>query len=128
MFLNSFFDWSFDEYRSVVKAELLERKLSFKIDTKAQQKADRLQTAVKAGGDFAALALTESDDLSTKQSGGVVGSIQVDNQDSNGLIAAAMKLEPNQTSGLIKGTDGYYLIKLVAKDPSTVNYSLIKSL
>lgn len=124
--LNNFYDWSLDEYKGIVKSELLKRKLSFAIDTVARDKANRLKQAVVGGADFAELAKAESDDISTKQNGGAIGSVPVNNQDADGVITAALKLEPGQVSGLIEGTDGYYLVKLTAKDASMVQYSLIK--
>ncbi|MBC7746818.1 peptidylprolyl isomerase [Pedobacter sp.] len=126
--LNNFYDWSLDEYEGIVKSELLKRRVSFAIDTVARDKANRIKQAVAGGADFAELAKVESDDPSTKANGGAIGTVPVNNQDSNGVIAAALKLQPGQVSGLIEGADGYYLIKLTAKDASTVQYSLIKIL
>lgn len=123
--LNNFYDWSLDEYKSVVKSELLRRKLSFEIDTVARDKAARVKQAA-ATGDFAEVAKAESDDVNTKAAGGVVGSVPVSNQDANGVIKAALALEPGQVSSLIEGADGYYIVKLTSKDAVNVQYSVIK--
>lgn len=124
--LNNFYDWSIEEYKGIVKNELLKRKVSFAIDTAARDKANRIKQTLAGGADFATVAGAESDDLASKANGGAVGGVPVDNQDPNGVIAAANKLEPGQTSEVIEGADGYYIIKLTTKDPSTVQYSQIK--
>ena len=123
--LKNYFDWTLDEYREVVRDELLERKVGFAIDVAAETRATTLAKRA-ATEDFAALATAESDDIATKPGGGDVGVLSLQNQDVNGLIAAAKRLEEGKTSGPIKGTDGYYIIKLNKKSPETVHYSQIK--
>ena len=124
--LNNFYDWSLDEYKSIVKSELLKRKLGFALDTAARDKAARVKQAITDGADFGETAKAQSDDENTKAGGGVVGSVPVTNQDANGIIAAALKLEPGQVSSLIEGTDGYYIVKLIGKDAENVQYAVIK--
>ena len=125
--LRNFYDWSLDEYRGVVKAHLLTQKVSFALDTEAKTRANSIAAqASAAGADFAALAAANSDDLATKSRGGDVGPLPIDNQDINGLIAAAKKMEVGQVSGPIQGSDGYYIIKLIAKNENSVHYAQIK--
>ncbi len=125
--LNAFYDWSMADYRSVVRAELLRRKVSFTIDATAKQKADRIMAALRApGADFAAIAKAESDDQVTKANGGDTGDIPLKSLDSNGVIAAANKLTPGQMTELIYGTDGYYIAKLTSKSATTIRYQVIK--
>lgn len=124
--LNSFYDWSLGDYREVVKTELLKRKVRFIVDSAAQQKANSLYSQLQGGADFAALAGAQSDDELTKVNGGDSGTVGIDNEDANGVIVAAQKLQPSQISAPIKGTDGYYIVKLNTKAPTTVSYSVIK--
>lgn len=124
--LNSYYDWSLDEYRGIVRGELLKRKVSFAVDSKAQEKANTLLSRVSAGEDFATLAKDVSDDEITKTSGGDSGVLPTDSLDADGLIATAQKLEKDQVSGLIRGVDSYYLIKLVSKSSDSVEYRVIK--
>lgn len=125
--LRNFYDWSLDEYRGVVKARLLSQKVGFALDTEAKTRANTLATQAAApGADFAALARTNSDDLATKPNGGDVGPLPIDNQDVNSLIAAAKKMEVGQVSAPIQGSDGYYIIKLIAKNENSVHYAQIK--
>lgn len=124
--LKSFYDWSLDDYRAIVRTELLKRKVSFEIDEAARTKINDLKTKINGGVDFATVAKESSEDLATKPNGGDVGSLPVDNQDPNGLISAAKRLQPNQVSQVITGSDGYYLIKLIEKSDSVIRYAQIK--
>jgi parvulin-like peptidyl-prolyl isomerase len=124
--LRSFYDWSLDDYKSVVRIELLKRKLNFKIDKAARTKMQQIQLQLINGADFATLATANSDDEATKGVGGDSTTLPLDNQDPNGLIAAAMKLQPGKLSKIIEGTDAYYIVKLTEKTDSTIRYQLIK--
>lgn len=124
--LNSFYDWTLADYREVVRTELLKRKVSFNIDQAARDKMDAIQKRLAANEDFATVAKQVSDDVATKEAGGDVGDLPLDNQDSNGLIAAAKNMNVGQLSPPIEGTDGYYVIKLIAKSDTTVHFSQIK--
>lgn len=124
--LNSFYGWSLDEYKSVVRAELLKRKVSLAIDEKAKTKIDQLYAQVNGGADIATIARDHSDDTTTKAASGDSGPMPVDGQDSNGLIATASKLEKGQLSAIIEGVDGYYFLKLIDKDASSVRYTVVK--
>lgn len=124
--LSSFYDWTLADYREVVRTELLKRKVSFKIDSAAEKEIRDVERRVQGGEDFAAVAKQVSDDVTTKDTGGDVGELPLDNQDSNGLIAAAKGMSVGQVSAPIQGTDGYYIIKLVARTDTAVHYSQIK--
>ena len=123
--LRNFYDWSLDEYRGVVRARLMTQKVGFAIDGAAKKRAEAL-AAQAASGDFAALAAAKSDDLATKANGGDAGTLPLDNQDPNGLIAVAKRMNPNQVSQPIQGSDGYYIIKLIEKSDTSVHYAQIK--
>lgn len=125
--LNSFYGWSLNEYKSVVQAELLKRKVSLAIDEKAKTKINQLYNQVNGGADIAAIARDNSDDALTKAASGDSGPLPLEGQDANGLIEAAAKLEKGQLSGIIEGVDGYYFIKLIDKDATSVRYTLVKA-
>ena len=48
--LNAFYDWSMGDYRTIVRAELLTRKVSFAVDKTAKSKSDRVLAALRAPG------------------------------------------------------------------------------
>ncbi len=123
--LRNYFDWSLDEYRDVVRDELLARKVGFAVDSAAKKRADDIVKRASAG-DFVAIAKAESDDLATKALGGDVGALPIESQDVNGIIAAAKRMKEGQVSSPIQGVDGYFVIKLVKKTETTVQYSQIK--
>lgn len=124
--LRKIFNWSLDEYKTFVRAQLLKRKVAFAIDSAAKTKIQAIQTQLAAGADFAAVAKDQSDDTITKANGGEVAPLPVSTQDTSGLISTAKKLEPNQLSGIIEGADGYYIIKLKSKTADTVQFAQIK--
>lgn len=123
--LRNYYDWSLDDYRDVVRAELLARKVDFAIDKTAKQRALTLAQRAQTE-DFAALAKAESDDMATKANGGDIGVLPADNLDVNGLIVAAKRLTEGQVSQPIEGTDGYYIIKLIKKSEMNIHYAQIK--
>lgn len=124
--LRKYYDWSLDEYRSVVKAELLKRKVAFEVDNAANSKAVAIKKQLDTGADFTAVAKAESDDANTKANGGVAGTVPLKNQDPNGLIAAASKLPAGGVSQILHGTDGYYIVKQIEKNETTIQYQVIK--
>lgn len=123
--LKNYYDWSLDDYRDVVRAELLARKVDFAIDKTAKQRALTLSQRAQTE-DFAALAKAESDDTATKANGGDIGVLPADNLDVNGLIVAAKRMTEGQVSQPIEGTDGYYIIKLIKKSEMNIHYAQIK--
>lgn len=124
--LRKIFNWSLDEYKSFVQSQLLKRKVGFAIDSAARAKIQSIETQLKSGADFAAVARQSSDDTITKANGGDVPSLPITTQDTSGLVATARKLEPGQISQVIEGADGYYIIKLKSKTADTIQYAQIK--
>ncbi|MDR1196729.1 MAG: SurA N-terminal domain-containing protein [Candidatus Nomurabacteria bacterium] len=121
-----YYGWSMGDYRSVTQERLLLRKVSFAVDDAARKKASEVKNQLDFGGDFGKLAKKYSDDEDTKAKGGDAGTVNVSDDDSDGLIAAAKKLKKGQVSDLIEGIDAFYIIKLTGKSDTTVKYSLIK--
>ncbi len=125
--LQGFYGWSLDEYKGIVKNTLLKRKVAFEIDKKAKEKIEEVSKRLQArGADFGKVAAEFSDDEMAETNKGDIGFVLADSQDPNGLIEAAAKLEIGQTSGIIKGTDAYYIIKITDKKDGQIRYSRIK--
>ena len=124
--LNTFYDWSLSEYKTVIRDQLLKRKVSFAVDEPARKRVDEIQDKIKNGEDFGVLASQLSDDDITKAASGDVGVLSKTTPDINGTIAVAEKLEAGQVSNPIEGSDGYYIIKVIGNTSERVHYAQIK--
>jgi len=120
-----FYGWSYDEFKDSTKAALLIKKVTREIDKAAAAKADDTLAKLKDGQDFTAVAKAVSDDPGVNQTGGDQGPIAKDSTDPNGLNQTATKMQVGQVSGVITGTDGYYILKLIDKNDQTVHYTRI---
>jgi peptidyl-prolyl cis-trans isomerase D len=80
-------------------------------DAAMKAKAEGILKQIQAGGDFAKLAMENSDDPGSKAQGGELGWI-VKGQTVPEFEKAAFSLQPGQTSGLIKTTYGYHIIQV----------------
>jgi hypothetical protein len=123
--LPRYYDWSLDEYRESIRAQLLKQKVSFAIDSEAKQKAQSILERLRGKAKFEDLAKKESDDEVTKSRGGDVGWVSADISDSDGLTDIAKKLKKNQISNVIQGNSGYYIIKLLDKRGDEIRYARI---
>jgi hypothetical protein len=113
--IRDYYDWSFDEYKDSVKQQLLRQRVMAKLDDDSRHRIEDILKRIKVGGDFAAIAKAESDDVLTKAQGGDWGLLSKASEDPSGLINAANALKPNQVSGVIEGVDGFYIVKLLEK-------------
>ena len=83
-------------------------------EAEALAKAQELRKKIQDGGDFAALAMTESDDPGTAAKGGDLGS-RKKGQNFPEVEAVAFAMKPGELSEPIKTQLGYCLIKLEGK-------------
>ncbi len=109
------------EYRTIVKYAITKQKVSFEIDKKAKQQIEAAQASLVAGKTFEEVAAKYSDDPALE----VIGFVAKNNQDQ-GLAEAASKLQVGQASKFIKGSDGYYIVKLIEAKGDQVRYVRIK--
>ena len=103
------FGWSTDDFRRVIKQQLLEQKVASAMDQATHKRADAALAELKAGADFAAVANKYSDDAGTKGTGGEFG-FMVDpaNRDISPVTTDALfKLKAGQISEIIN--TGYTL-------------------
>lgn len=121
-----YYGWNMEDYRYIVRERLLLREAMFAVDKKALQKVNDIEDQLNQGANFADLVIGHSDDDATKENGGDSGIIRVGDVDSNGLISVAQTLEPGGVSGVIKGVDAYYIIKLTEKTNDSVRFVQIK--
>lgn len=125
--LEDYYGWSLADYRRAMKANLLTQRVAYAVDDQAKQQSGRAEWLIKQyRGDLSKVAKALSSDARRIE---VVspGSVPVTNQDG-GITQAALQLQPNQVSGVIKPAagDGYYFIKLQNKTPERVTYSYIR--
>jgi peptidyl-prolyl cis-trans isomerase D len=90
-----------------------------KTDAAAKAKAADILKQIKAGGNFADLAKKNSDDPGSKDQGGELPMIPTSGLDP-AYAQAAMKLNPGQTSDLVRSSFGYHIIQTEAKDAAHV--------
>ena len=119
--IRDYYDWSFDEYKSSVKSQLLRKKVVARLDVDGRNRAQSALRDVLGGKDFAEEVKAVSDDP-LKANGGDVGTISKNTDDPNGLIAAAKALQPGQVSQVIEGVDGFYIVKLIESKDNTIHF------
>lgn len=113
------FGWSVDDFRRVIKQQLLEQKVVSATDKAAHTKAEAAQAELKAGKTFAEVAAKYSDDAATKGTAGDFGFV-VDpaNRDISPITTDALfKLKPGQVSEIIN--TGYSLQILKNNETTT---------
>jgi peptidyl-prolyl cis-trans isomerase D len=88
-------------------------------DAEAKQIAQGLLDQLKAGADFAELAKKYSEDQGSAQNGGDLGCFPPGRM-VPAFDDAVFALEPGQTSGLVKTSFGYHIIRLKSKRESTI--------
>ena len=85
-------------------------------EAQALEKATDLEKKVKAGGDFSALARTDSDNQQSSTRGGDLGTVVLADQNLTPDIKNALsKLQDGQVSEPVKVPGGYYIFKLVSR-------------
>jgi peptidyl-prolyl cis-trans isomerase D len=102
-----------DKYRTPerVQARHILIKSDASNDAAMKAKAEGILKQIQAGGDFAKLAKENSQDTGSAAQGGELGWI-VKGQTVPEFEKAAFSLPPGQTSGLVKTTYGYHIIRV----------------
>jgi hypothetical protein len=123
-----YYNWSMEEYRYMVKNELLKKKVSYQIDKNASDLVDNVNSIIAS--DRLVNLKNLSDQLNLKSGVKVIygnsGWVSKTNRDG-GRAAAASKMSKNELSSVVKSTtgDGYYFIRLIDINDSQVNYDYI---
>ena len=127
--LDKLYGWSPEDFKSKIKQQLVQQKLSEKITSDpalsapAQKQAEDILAQIKAGADFATLAKQYSTDGSAANGGdlGFFGKGQLVPE----FEAAAYALQPGEVSGVVKTQYGYHIIKVTDKKDDQVKASHI---
>ena len=105
--------WTLSDYKRTLKQQILSEKLLQKLDVEANKKAREALFSIKTGKDFSETAKAFTDDLSTKESGGVISTLI----DQNSLDFSAQttdilkKLQVGQSSEIINYGEGLEIVK-----------------
>ena len=127
--LDKLYGWSPEDFKTKIKQQLVQQKLSEKITSDpalsapAQKQAEDILAQIKAGADFATLAKQYSTDGSAANGGdlGFFGKGQLVPE----FEAAAYALQPGEVSGVVKTQYGYHIIKVTDKKDDQVKASHI---
>ena len=114
-----------DEYLRMLELTIIKSKVEMETDENANKIANQVEKLLSEnGGNYAAIAEALGDKVEYQETGGMVGSQNID----GGRASEAIKLEPGQQSGRfvsING-DGYYFVKLIKKTETEVDFVSIK--
>lgn len=126
--LNEFWGWTVSDFERELRQQLLQQKLTAKLNTSTQARAQSALAQLKAGADFAKVAASYSDDASTKANGGNYGiAIDQSNRDIAPAVAQALfKLAPGHYSDIIQTSYGLEIVKVLDSDGSKVHAAHIE--
>ncbi|MGV7221091.1 MAG: peptidylprolyl isomerase [Nitrospinales bacterium] len=97
------------------------------IDNDAQKLANSIIIKLGKGEKFEELAKEYSEDDASKEKGGLIGSITSE-QTLPEIFQTASKLKTGETSGVVKSTYGYHIVRLTEKHPAkTAELSEVKA-
>lgn len=113
--LREYFGWTRTDFKRYARDNLLQQKVTMALDTNTVGRAEAASVEIKNGGDFAEIAKRYSDDVSSRDSGGVYGfSVEKSNRDlTPQAIDTIFKLQPGQTSEIINTGTALEIFKLI---------------
>ena len=125
--LKDFWGWSVDDFRRSIYQELLTTKVLKALDTATQDKANQALAELNSGVDFATVAKKYSDDLATRDNGGVFGfTINRSNGDIPiQTIDALFNIQPGQVSNVIDVGYGLEIVKNLNSDGENIEAARI---
>jgi hypothetical protein len=125
--LREFWGWSMDDFKRELKSQMLAQKVVSVMDKGTHDRARVVLAQIQDGADFAVVAKQNSDDESTKASGGDYGfAIDKTNRDlPPQVVDALFKLNANQVSGLVETPFGLEIVKVREVGGNTVRASHI---
>ncbi|MDL2316710.1 SurA N-terminal domain-containing protein [Desulfovibrio sp. OttesenSCG-928-A18] len=81
----------------------------------ARAQIEGVEAQLKAGADFAELAKLYSQDMESKDQGGLVGWLDMGQTGTPEYDAAAFAMSPGETSGIVRTSKGFHIIRLEDK-------------
>ncbi len=126
--LNQFWGWNETDFKRELQGQLLQQAVVTKLDTVTTARADSVLVQLKSGADFAAVASTASDDLSTRPTGGQYPMVitQTDRDIAPQITAALFALKPGQISSVINTGYTLEIVKTIDHNGSNLHGSHIQ--
>ena len=113
--LKEYFGWSRSDFKRYAKDTLLQKKVLEALDVDTTKRANSALSELKAGADFSEVAKKYSDDVTTKDNGGVYGFV-VDKSSRDiypQSLDAIFKLQPGQHSDLVNTGTALEIYKMI---------------
>lgn len=103
--LAEFYGWSIKDWKRVLKMQLMKQRLIPNLDTETTQKGDNILNQLTGGASFADLAKLNSQDDLSKDKGGSLGIVNIDNTNlPQSFIDVAFNLNEGEYSNLVEST------------------------
>lgn len=112
--IRNYYDWSLDEYKQSIHNQLLQKKVAAKVGIEERAKIESLLAQLNAGVAFAEVAKS-SEDVTAAAAGGDIGAFNLSDNDPNGILTIASQMKQGETSQIIEGVTGFYIINITAK-------------
>jgi peptidyl-prolyl cis-trans isomerase C len=123
-----------ETFREALRRDLLRARMAAQVTAPVGETAEQVHALVllvsdeatarslldqlSAGADFATLAVNNSQDLSTRVAGGDAGWFPRGWLTQPEVEQAAFALQPGETSEVIKSTLGFYIVRVVEREPA----------
>lgn len=113
--LREYFGWTRQDFKRYTRETLLQKKVLAKLDADTTGRADAAMAEIKAGADFADVAKRYSDDVTTKDNGGIYGfTVEKSNRDlPPQSLDAIFRLQPGQVSAVVNTGTSLEIYKLI---------------
>lgn len=121
--LSEFWGWTVHDFERELRQQLLAQKVTAKLNTVAETRAQNALQALNSGTDFAVLAKQVSEDASTKANGGDYGTnIDQSNRDIAPQVSNQLfKLPVGKYSGVINAGYGLEIVKVLGVEGNKVH-------
>ena len=126
--LNQFWGWNEADFKRELQAQLLQQAVVTKLDTATVDRANNVLKQLQAGADFATVASSNSDDFSTRPSGGQYPAVitQTDRDIAPQITAELFTLQPGQISPIINTGYTLEIVKTIDRSGSNLHGSHIQ--
>jgi parvulin-like peptidyl-prolyl isomerase len=117
--LKDFWNWTPADFKRSLKSQILEEKVSQKLNTETRSRAEAGLSRIKAGQDFATVAREISEEPNSKANGGDYG-FAISTTDPNinpNTVEALFKLKDGETSEVINVGYGLEIVKRISTQP-----------